>query len=251
MRYNIYEGLRAGDLKELVLPLISIDEYKSKLGNDKEVIVVAFFVEDEDPANDLSRFIEKGANKILDTEPSPAPNEDGYYLVFVEYPRGDKFPEELMELIGEIKVLVDVDIWKFKPYKHKKVENLTKENVEKYINIGDDGHESTGKKKRNTNEAATAFLMNSFADRVGIIDEKLVIETPTQKYRFNVIDFGTADRTMRRHNLNSPFRLDESARWQCNTLEGILGAAWSAAMVGETIILTHALDDRALILQNG
>ena len=74
---KLKEGMRENDLDDLVLPLITIDEYVSKIGDDKEVIVVGFFVEDEDPANDLSRFIDRSVTNILDTDVSPVPNEEG------------------------------------------------------------------------------------------------------------------------------------------------------------------------------
>ena len=57
---NLFEGLKEGDLAELVLPMISIDEFESKLDDDS--IVVAFYVGDRDPSQDLNRFIQKGAD---------------------------------------------------------------------------------------------------------------------------------------------------------------------------------------------
>ena len=66
---NLVEGLKEGDLEELLIPMISIDEYESKLDDDS--IVVAFYVRDRDPSYDLNRFIQKGASAILDTDVSP------------------------------------------------------------------------------------------------------------------------------------------------------------------------------------
>src|SRR6056297_3156277 len=89
MNKKIIESLFPGDLENLVSSTISIDEYESKI--DPEAIVLAFFVKSEDPAYDLSRFIEFGPfSYILDTEVSPAPDENGNYLVFVEFEAANK-----------------------------------------------------------------------------------------------------------------------------------------------------------------
>ena len=132
---TLAEGLQVGDLKNLVQPLISIDEYESKLGDDSQIIVVAFFVDDQDPASDLSRFIEKGDIPVLDSEVSPAPNEDGLYLVFVEVPREPEFPKLLMRLVASISGLTGEMPWRFKPYGHKTVEKLTADNLKKHVEL--------------------------------------------------------------------------------------------------------------------
>ena len=80
--FALNEGLRPDDLEDLVLPILSIDEYESKIEDDG--IVVGFYTQYKDPANDLNRFIQKSAIDILDSEVSPAPTEDGYFIVFVE-----------------------------------------------------------------------------------------------------------------------------------------------------------------------
>ena len=78
------------DLVDLVIPKVSLDEFAPKTGDNKDVIVIGFYVDDLDPAKDLSNFIESGAYETLDCEASPASNEDGHYMVFVEVDRDDK-----------------------------------------------------------------------------------------------------------------------------------------------------------------
>ena len=103
---NLVEGLKEGDLEELLIPMISIDEYESKLDDDS--IVVAFYVRDRDPSYDLNRFIQKGASAILDTDVSPAPNEDGFYMVFVEFLRDEDFPNKLLNTLGSLRGLTGI-----------------------------------------------------------------------------------------------------------------------------------------------
>lgn len=128
------EGLRKGDLDGMILPMISIDEFDSKIDN-QTVIVVAFFCHEEDPAHDLSNFIEKSPVGVLDTDVSPAPNREGYYLTFAEMKRNKLFVESLLKLISEINNLTDVHDWQFTSYKlpNGKIVDLTEENLNEYV----------------------------------------------------------------------------------------------------------------------
>jgi len=49
---NITESLRANDLQNLVKKVFEIDSFKSKVGNDEDVVVLSFTVDQEDPAKD-------------------------------------------------------------------------------------------------------------------------------------------------------------------------------------------------------
>lgn len=108
------EGLRPGDLEHLILPSISIDEFEPKSGQPDNVVVVGFFAQDQEPANDLATFIERGSHKILDTEVSPAPDEEGRYLVFVEMNRDSEMFYNTTKIVKDISKLVNVDEWEFK-----------------------------------------------------------------------------------------------------------------------------------------
>src|ERR1700722_8534394 len=95
------EGMRKGDLTDLVLPLISCDEYVSQL-DQSECIVFGFYVHDEDAANDLNRYLQKSAMPILDTKVSPAPDQHGYFMVFVELMNNSRLPEIMKSILADI-----------------------------------------------------------------------------------------------------------------------------------------------------
>ena len=78
------EGLEHGDLKRLVHPDVHVDEFKSKMGDDADIVVVSFKVASKEPALDLVNFIEKGYDFVLDADLSSGELDDGEYLVFVE-----------------------------------------------------------------------------------------------------------------------------------------------------------------------
>ena len=82
---QINEGLKAGDLKDLVSKRFEVDKYKSKMGEDKNVCVLAFVVHGSEPAKDLERFAEKGYKSILDADATPGTMKDGKHRVFVEF----------------------------------------------------------------------------------------------------------------------------------------------------------------------
>tara|TARA_B100000989_G_scaffold187470_1_gene141055 strand:- start:7014 stop:7439 length:426 start_codon:yes stop_codon:yes gene_type:complete len=122
------EGLRENDLNDLVLPLVSIDDFEPKSGDDSEVVVVTFRVKDDKPAEDLASFIEKGTHDILDTEVSPSVDDDGNYLVFVEMKREADLFENVKKLIGDVMRLVNIDTWKFQFHKGATIE-ISKEQL--------------------------------------------------------------------------------------------------------------------------
>jgi len=80
-------SLRPNDLEGLVMSQISIDEFKSKLGEDRSVVVIAIPVTEESAAHDLGDFIERGPFKLWDVDISPAPDNKGNYYVFIELER--------------------------------------------------------------------------------------------------------------------------------------------------------------------
>src|SRR5690606_2952939 len=91
------------DLQDLVLPMLSIDEFESKIDND--AIVVGFFVQDAEPAKDLERFIQKSAVTLLDTEVSTAPDNDGYFMLFLELSRDPASIKRILDIIDSLEGL--------------------------------------------------------------------------------------------------------------------------------------------------
>ncbi len=114
MRPNskLMEGMWAGDLADLVQPLISVDEYQSKI--DDSAVAIGFYVSDKDAAEDLNRFIQKSPISLIDCDVSPAPDQRGYYIVFVEMELNDRFVSNVTSLLDEIGPLTDIDNWQMR-----------------------------------------------------------------------------------------------------------------------------------------
>ena len=62
---KLFEGLRHGDLHHTIDSNVSIDRYKSKMGDDDAVVVLGFKVMNKEVAEDLVSFIESGYNLSL------------------------------------------------------------------------------------------------------------------------------------------------------------------------------------------
>ncbi len=109
---KIVEGMWAGDLEDILQPLVSIDEYESKI--DDTAVAVGFFINDKDAADDLNRFIQRSAIPIIDSDVSPAPDQRGFYIVFAEMTNNDRFAENLTNLLDEIGQLSRITEWNMK-----------------------------------------------------------------------------------------------------------------------------------------
>ncbi len=139
---NIFEGLRSGDLENYVYEVFSVDRYKSKMGEDSDVLVLSFKVKEKYPAIDLMEFIEKGYDFILDADMSAGEENDGQYQVFVEIERTPKLEEQLSELLGGISQLCNVNEWKFKYQKSNKLIPFTTETISEQIPMTPERYES-------------------------------------------------------------------------------------------------------------
>lgn len=116
MQSGLNESIKNNDLRGLIAPLVSIDQYKSKVGKDENVAVVAFKIKDIDPAQDLSQFIESGYD-CLDVDVSPGPDSDGIYTVFAELERNSKLFEIIDSMLNDIKqVDNELEGWAFLAY---------------------------------------------------------------------------------------------------------------------------------------
>ena len=123
-------SIQNNDLINLIETTFSVDQYKSKVGDDKNTVVVAFEVKDPDPAKDLSQFIETGHDTI-DVDVSPGPNKDGNYKVYVELERNSKLFEAIDSILRDItRVDESANSFKFNAYKSDMPIEWNKENFE-------------------------------------------------------------------------------------------------------------------------
>ena len=109
--------VKYGEMINLVNETISIDQYKPKIGEASETVVVAFEVMQEGAASDLSNLIETDVVESLDVDVSQGPNSSGNYLVFVEFARDKNLHSNIMEIMKAVTNVTEITEWKYDYYK--------------------------------------------------------------------------------------------------------------------------------------
>lgn len=136
-QYNrsLSEGLERGDLGRLIHNKLHIDEFKSKMGSDADIIVLSFKVDGKEPGLDLMNFIERGYDWILDSDVSSGELDDGQYLVFAELERDPAAAQHIYQLLSDIMNLTDTDLsdWKFQYRKNSREHDITEDNISTVI----------------------------------------------------------------------------------------------------------------------
>jgi len=182
-------GLIKDDLKFLVDNIIEIDSYKSKMGEDADIVTLAFSVSGEAPAKDLENFVEKGYPFVLDADVSAGEQPDGTYKVFVEMERSVDIPMQILEIADGVRKLADVENLRFRYHKNFKSKELNNENIKETIPFDSDSY--TARIKETQLENYKNYFTNSYAESIDLKDDVLTVKnTYAQPISFKVMDFG-------------------------------------------------------------
>ncbi len=222
---NLTEGMRTGDLTDLVLPLLSVDEFQSKV-DPNAAIVIGFYVHDKDAAADLNRFLQKSAIELIDTDISPAPDQHGYYLVFVELLNNRQFVTNVKKLLDEVSPLAGISEWRMRVRRIKRLQAFSPDRLARVI------------KKINEAEVLS-FLAASDLSAAYFDDQDLIIETANQTFRFEVVGFGEeAGKLMDELNLrHAPVSLTLKETVQANRFARLLGVDWLVHRVDQVLFV--------------
>lgn len=183
-------GLQQGDLINLVNKVIEIDSYKSKMGNDADIVVLSFTVNEKEPGQDLVNFIERGYSFVLDADVTAGEQNDGYYRVFVEIERDPNVPEQIMELMDGVSKLTGIDDFKYRYYKSFKSEPLTIEGLSQTVPLDNQSYESLVNESNMNN--FKNFFNRSYLEEIDLTeDQELIIKKSfADPVGFRVKDFG-------------------------------------------------------------
>ena len=113
----VNEGLKAGDLEGVVEKRFSVDQYKSKMGDDKNILVLGFIVDGQAPARDLERFAEVGYKSVLDADATPGTLEDGKHRVFIEFARTPEVVPQIIAFLEDLKKLTNIEEFEYTYHK--------------------------------------------------------------------------------------------------------------------------------------
>lgn len=113
----VNEGLKAGDLEGIIGKRFSVDQFKSKMGEDRNIMVLAFTADSQAAAKDLERFAETGYKEVLDADATPGTMEDGKYRVFIEFARVEQVDQHIRKFLNDLSKLTNIETFEFTYHK--------------------------------------------------------------------------------------------------------------------------------------
>tara|TARA_Y100001954_G_scaffold158711_1_gene168471 strand:- start:1198 stop:1905 length:708 start_codon:yes stop_codon:yes gene_type:complete len=183
--------LQAGDLIHLVDNILEIDSYKSKMGDDANIITVSFSVKNKQAADDLNEFIEKGYSFVLDSDVTVGEQSDGMYRVFVEIERNKNASDNIFEIMDGVRKLSSIDDFKYRYYKNFRSQDLTIENLQNDVPTDPDSYGITAT-ETNLNNYKN-FFNRSYLEESYMIGDKLVIKKAyADPITFDFLEFTTS-----------------------------------------------------------
>lgn len=202
---QLSEGLKTKDLIDRINPVFEVDAYKSKMGEDQDIVVLSFEVTGHQAALDLVDFVEKGYSFVLDADTSNGEDAGGNYKVFVEIQRGRKISEEINEIMYGISELAGHTDWRFRYYKDYRSQPITE------IGIIPSTPEDYQKKMEGIFENEMRFFFRKTPLDYMVVENDIITfkRTFANPVKMRMIEHGT--RTDILNNLAGTIRVDESA----------------------------------------
>lgn len=187
---NLQENLKPKDLKNLVSNIFEVDSYASKMGEDTDVVVVSFTVENHEPALDLVNFIERGYDFILDADATPGELKDGRYKVFVEMERNRYVSEHIIEMLDGVGKLTGIDDFKFRYYKSFNSLPVNQETLSETIPTSKQDYEVTI--KENVLNNFSNFFNRSYIESINVDNDDIIFQRMfSDPLRMRIKNFGT------------------------------------------------------------
>src|SRR5210317_1092186 len=212
-------GLKAGDLDGVVAKRFSVDQFKSKMGEDRNIMVLAFTVDGMMPAKDLERFAETGYKEVLDADATPGTLEDGKHRVFVEFARVEAVDQHIRKFLDDLKKLTNIETFEFTYHKRTVPFEASAKNLADVLPRTPEAYNQ----KINSLKLGE---IKDFFDRFQMMEFKLdnnMIQIKKQNadtLKFELHAFGSTNMIM---NEIRAFKLDESAMSECMYLTKYFG----------------------------
>tara|TARA_B100001113_G_scaffold181933_1_gene149057 strand:- start:212 stop:952 length:741 start_codon:yes stop_codon:yes gene_type:complete len=233
----VNEGLKAGDLEGIIGNRFSVDQFKSKMGEDKNIMVLAFTADSQAAAKDLERFAETGYKAVLDADATPGTMEDGKYRVFIEFARDKNVSMHIAKFLEDLKKLAKVETFEFTYHKGELPQQATTENLTNSLPNTPEAYE------QKVNEIKVEEAKNFF-DKFQMMEVKLDDNLMTiKKHNADTLKFELHgfDKTQTIMNEVKAFRLDADAMAEC---------MWMTKYFGPFQI-TKTTEDRFIFSKDG
>lgn len=197
-------SLKYQDLKGTVLPVISIDEFQPKAGEVEETVVVAFYLTDQSPAQDLNTFIQRSSIDVIDVEVSPNTDLEGRYLVFVELDRNSMLPAKIRALIKDVENLAGSIDWEIKTYlSGNRVFSINDPELFQYVILNPKAYVTKDKfMKESAEQQLKEFLKDSYINHLQINEDTITLSTRDSVITAQLVDVGEYDQVIGRNLLS-------------------------------------------------
>lgn len=242
-------SLKKDDLKGTILPEISIDEFEPKAGDDKDVIVIAFYLDDQEPAEDLNTFIQRGFIDTLDVEVSPNTDKDGRYLVFVEMSRDDGFPNKFQALLKDVENVSGKMNWQVRTYlAEDQVFAFNDPALFNWIIINPEEYVPKDEfKMKEIDEGIVEFFNASLVSDLTIDGKDITLMHNRRKIVSEVVDVGDYDIVIGRNFLSeAAFGVGKNP-FEAQVLQSMLGNC-QVLSLGKYLCVSR--DDQVMLLKN-
>jgi hypothetical protein len=236
-------ALRANDLEGLVKDIFEIDSFRSKLGDDEEIVVLSFTVDYADPAHDLENFFEMGYEFVMDADVTSGEMDDGNYRVFVEIERGRHVCEQIISLIEGLRELTGIERFKFRYHKSFRSHEATEENLDLIVPKNASEYEIATSRNRLDN--FTNFFSNSYSDEVEVNEDVISFSRGnTDPIEFKVINSG--NKYDMYESVDGPIMLESKDMAEVMFLTKMIGN-YNITKIGKKFIFENS--DWAVILE--
>lgn len=198
--------LKNRDLRDMVDHVLEIDSFKSKMGDDEDIIVITVSTRTYESARDLVNFIEKGYEFVLDADATPGEQSDKTYKVFVEIERKKESVDHILEMVEGLKSLTGIENFKFRYYKNFKSLPLSKDNLELEIPTTTAMYKM--KIKESYMENYKNFFSRSFVESIDMLDDFITIKKIyADPLYFKFVDFNDKETVL--ENLKESFNFND------------------------------------------
>ena len=243
----VKEGLKAGDLEGVVSNRFSIDQYKSKMGEDRNIMVLAFTVDGQAPARDLERFAETGYKSIMDADATPGTMEDGKHRVFVEFARTPEVISHIVSFLEDLKKLTSHECFEYTYRKGQNSTTVSTETLQEVVPTTPEAYEQS------VNEIKIGEAKNFF-DKYDMLECKLqdnilsVKKSGTQQeLQFEIHKVGNTNEIMKE---TKAFAIDMESVAECTHLTKYFGP-YNITKTTENRFIFSKGDQSALLSKSG
>ena len=235
-------GLHANDLQHTIDKVFEIDSYKSKMGDDKNIVTLSFSLTGKEAASDLSNFLEKGYSFILDSDVTAGEQSDGTYKVFVEMERNRDVSDNISEILDGVSKLSGRNDFKFRYYKGFRSHDASLDNLKEMVPEDPDNYGIT--MQENALNNYKEFFNKSFLDEVDLNESKLNIKKAyADPLVFEFVEFGDTLETI--GSIDGKFDLMESYP-EILFLTKYIGD-YNISKYGDNLVFEN--EDKALVLK--